>query len=1022
MLLTLLCTFVYGEVFAQSRTITGKVTSKDDGTGLPGVTVKVKGGTVGTQTDVDGSYKLDLPQDAQSLEFSFVGYATQTITIGNQSVIDVKLATDDTELGEVVVVGYGTQNKKELTGSIGSVNTKELQNVPLTSIDQTLQGRVAGVLTTQNSGTPGGGITIRVRGTGSITGSSEPLYVVDGVPINTGDYSRTGVGNQGTNALADLNPSDIQSMEVLKDAAAAAIYGSRASNGVVLITTKRGSAGKTKINFGYYTGFQEAWKKLGVITGQQYVDLIKEQTVNRFGAGVLPSALGLQGLDGNATASTNWQNEIFRTSSISQYDLSMSGGNESTKFMVSGTYFKNDGIVLGSTFDRMNARVNLDHNLSKKIKVGANLGLTRSTQNRLNNDNNIYGVVSTAILMGPHIPVKNASGAYAKDPNSSTENPVAAANLPTQLYITNRIIGNVYAEYEVIKGLSLRTSFGTDFQAIKEDNFYPSTLNQGAPRGLGRSNYIQDAMWLNENTLNYRKTFADKHNLNVLLGTSIQESVYERIEATASDFPSDDLPRLESGAVKTVANSFGTSWGLVGYFARLNYDYAGKYILGFSVRTDGSSRFGTNKQFGTFPSVSAAWRISEEAFLKNVSWLSDLKLRGSWGLTGNQEIGNFTSRGLWGSGVGNRANYNAIAGLTPTQMENRDLSWEKSTAINGGIEAGFLNGRFNLSVDYFVRDVSDLLLNRQLPLTSGFNTISANIGGIRNSGLEASITTTNVRTKDFTWTTNFNVAVIRNEVTALYNNQAFAAGFASWVQVGQPLGAFRGFRVDRIFQTQEEINTLNAEARAKSGNPAAFYQTNLTAPGDIKFKDLNGDGRITADDQEVLGNAQPDYYGGLTNTLSYKGLELMFFFQFNQGNKIYNNTRAFSEGMNSVFGSTDGVLRRWTPTNTNTDVPRAVFNDPNQNRRVSDRWLEDGSFIRLKNISLSYSLPTSIIEKVKLRSVRVYVSGQNLLTITNYKGFDPEVSTFNATNTSPGTDFLTFPQARTYTFGFNIGI
>ncbi|SFF03241.1 SusC/RagA family TonB-linked outer membrane protein [Thermoflexibacter ruber] len=1006
---------------AQDRVISGKVTSSEDGNPLPGVNVVVKGTTVGTATSTDGTYKLQVPSNAQALIFSFVGFLNQEVQIGNRSTIDISMQTDQKLLTEVVVVGYGTQNKKELTGSVASVRSEEIANLPLLGVDQALQGRAAGVMVTQNSGTPGGGIAVRVRGSGSITGSNEPLYVVDGVPINTGSYARFGVGNQQTNALADLNPSDIESFEILKDGASAAIYGSRASNGVVLITTKRGKQGKTNIDFGFYTGVQQVWKKVGLATGPQYVEALQEGVRNRFGANVVPSQLGLVGLD-NAPSSyptADWFSEIFRTAPISQYDLSVSGGTENTKFRISGTYFDQQGIVLGSGFNRFNTRINLDHSISKKVKVGMSLGITRSAQNRIQNDNNIYGVVSAAILLGTHIPVRNPDGTYGRDPNASVDNPVAVATEPLIKVITHRLIGNAYLEYEIIKGLTFKTSWGTDAMDFRERFFLPTTTNQGAGvNGEGREVSTQDISWLTENTLNFTKKFGEKHNFNALIGATYQESNYESILTVARVFPGNDIKRLSAGAVKTDASSSGTSWGIASYLARVNYDFAGKYLFSASIRYDGSSRFSEANRWGTFPSVSAGWRISEENFMKGIEFLSDLKLRATYGVTGNQEFGNFSYLGLYGSGN----NYLQRGGIAPSQLANPNLTWEKGENINAGLDVGFLSDRFSFSVDYFIRNTNALLLNRQLPLTSGFGSITENIGSVENKGLEIALNTTNVNTSSFKWTTNFNISFIRNKITALFNNQPFAAGFANWVAVGEPLGAFRGFRVEKIFQTQEEIDQLNAEARNKFG-AGAVYQAALTRPGDFKFKDINGDGRITTDDQEILGNAQPKFFGGITNNLSYKGFDLMFFFQFMYGNSIWNHTRVFSEGMNSIFGQTSGILNRWTPNNTNTNMPRAVWGDPNNNRRNSDHWIEDGSYLRLKNVVLGYTLPKSLIEKTKVfRNARLYVAAQNLLTFTKYSGLDPEVNTFSGSNISLGTDFLTFPQARTMTIGVNLGL
>lgn len=1053
------------QVLAQNRTVTGKVTDQENGQGLPGVTVLVKGTSSGTATGVDGGFSISVPSDDAVLVFRYVGYDSKEVAVANQSTINVKLGAATKNLQEVVVVGYGTQKREELTGSITSVSAESLRNVPIVSVDQALQGRAAGVQVTQNSGTPGAGIAVRVRGAASIGASNEPLYVVDGVPINTGSYTSVGTGGQQTNALSDLNPADIQSMEILKDAASAAIYGSRASNGVVLITTKRGSAGTTKINFGYYTGTQQAWNKLEPLTGPQQIELYNEMLRNRYPlnssgqlktsptssivyrsyedlAAITFGAAGFATVNGQRVAvdngdgirdlatfqnpstasTTRWMDEIFRSAPISNYDLSLSGGNDKTKFHVSGTYFDQTGIVLGSGFERVNGRLNLDHSINNKFKIGTSVGLSRSVADRIQNDNNINGVVSTAVLVASDIPVYNANGTYSKDPGASTENPVAAALEPTLSAISARVIANTFAEYDILSSLKWRSTFGLDYLTFRDEDFRPTTTNTGAgSNGLGQQSYTQDVSLLTEHTLNFNKVFNDVHSIQALLGIAYQQSTQNSIFAAATGFPGNDIKQLSAGSVKTSASSSETGWGLASYFSRLNYAFNNRYLVSASLRTDGSSRFGENNRYGIFPAGSIGWRVSEEPFMQNLEFISELKLRASYGITGNSEISNFGSRALVAPG----ANYTLRAGLAPSQLGNADLTWEETAQANIGLDFAVLNNRLVLNVDAYEKKTDDLLLGRSLVGSSGFTSITENIGSIENRGLEFGLTSYNFDSNEpggFTWNTNFNVSFNKNEVTKLNDGTPFAAGFANWVAEGQPLGAFRGYRVERIFQTQEEINALNDAAKAATGNAGAVYQSSLTSPGDIMFKDLNKDGVINSEDQEILGSAQPKFLGGITNNLAYKGFDLSFFFQFVQGNEVWNHTRAFAEGMNGVFGQTSAVLNRWTPENTVTNVPRAVFGDPNNNRRNSDRWIEDGSYVRLKNIQFGYNLPTSLIEKARFRTARVFVQGQNLITFTDYSGLDPEVNTFSGSNTSLGTDFLVYPQAKTVTFGVNIGL
>lgn len=1030
--------------FAQDRQVSGRVTSSDDGSPLPGVNVVVKGTSQGTITDSDGNFKISVPNDATVLVFSFVGFVSQEANIANKAVVDVKLASDVTQLGEVVVTGYGVQAKAEVTGAISSVSSKDFEGLPLRNLDQALQGRSAGVNVVQSSGTPGSGISINIRGTGSLSGSSQPLFVVDGVPINTGSYTAIGTGGQLTNALSDINPNDIESMEVLKDAASAAIYGSRAANGVVLITTKSGKSGKTKVDFNFYTGIEQRQNDdVRKINGQQATELMLEMVTNRYpnrvfsgvtwadhaelatflfdgvagGASTPGGFVATTNNDGvreasifrnpSTAPSTDWLKEIFRNGKIEQYDIAFSGGNEKTNFRFSTTYFNQEGIMIGSGFDRISTRLNINNNVSDRLRFGTNLALSRSVSLRPQNDNNINGVLSTGVLYSSDIPVFRANGSYYKDPGSSTENPIAAGLEPFFESVSSRVIGNTYGEFDITKDLKFRTEIGVDFILFKDDRFQPTTTNTGAgSNGLGQSGVNTDLNWVWKNNLTYTKTIADNHKITALAGVEYQQSTFESVFAQATVFPGNTIRRLSAGATKGDASSGGSVWGLESYLTRVNYAFKGKYLFSGSVRVDGSSRFGQDNRYGTFPAASIGWRVSEENFMSSVPVLSDLKLRASWGITGNQEIGNFTSLPLFNSGN----NYVGLGGLAPAQLGNPNLSWEEAETLNFGLDIGLLEDRIYLTAEYYIKDNNELLQNLPLVGSSGFLGVQTNIGSIRNSGLELGINTINISKNNLRWTTNLNFTFNKNEVTTL-SGAPFASGFASWVEQGQPLGAFRGFRVDRIINTPADLATAQAQGQTTA------------ALGDILFKDLDGNGSLTSADQEILGSAQPDFFGGLTNTVTFKGFDLSIFMRFSYGNSIYNNTRAFSEGMNGVFGQTDGVLRRWTPENTNTDVPRAVFGDPNNNRRTSDRWLEDGSFLRINNVQLGYTLPASVIAKTKvLRSARVYVAGQNLATFTKYSGFDPEVSTFNITNTAPGTDFLTYPQARSITFGVNLGL
>lgn len=1058
---TLLMSFIlmltlFQIVLAQTRTVTGRVTDQATGEGLPGVTVVLKGTTTGISTGADGTFSLNVPTNGGTLTFSSVGHTTQERAIGSQAQIIISLAADNKELSEVVVTGYGqVESRRELTGAIATVNSAQYKDQPVVGVDQALQGRAAGVQVFQNSGTPGSGIAVRIRGAASILASNEPLYVVDGLPINTGSYSQLSTGNQQTNALNDLNPNDIASIEVLKDASAAAIYGSRASNGVVLITTKRGRSGKAQVDLDYYQGFQQVWRRPNVINGQQQTQLFLDEVANRypanangtvpystltfrsnadlaayiFGPGSYSTTGGISSYVNSTTSSlrplsqfqdpstapnTNWSDLILRTAPISNYGITFSGGTDASRYRLAINYFDQQGTIVGSGYNRGSVRFTMDNKLSDKVRMGTSIGLSRGTNNRIINDNSIYGVLTAARLTASDIPVYNADGTYVK--YGSTENPVAAANEPYIVSANNRLIGTQYTEFELIKNLKYRATFGLDFQYSRDDRFINTLLNGGVGvRGEGTIATAQDATFNHISSLNYSKTFGSDHSLSGLFVAEYQRDWYSDTYEQATGFPGNQIRQLAAGAVKTAATSSATGWALFGLLLKADYSYKGRYLLSASVRRDRSSRFGLNNQVGYFPAVSAGWRISDESFLKDQTAISEMKLRASFGQTGNQNIGNFAPRGL----ISPAYNYLDQGGYSPSQLANQDLRWERTNATDIGLDIGTLQNRIYLSADVYYRKTGDLLQSLNLPYDTGFPSYSANVGSIENKGLELALTTINIQHDGdgFNWSTNFNISFNRNKVLVLADQSATGVGygFASRLKVGEPLGAFYGYRVDHIFQSQDEINTLNA------ASSTGAYQVAATRPGDIRFKDLNGDGVITAADQEIIGNAQPKYYGGITNTLRYKGLDLSFLFQYNVGNQIYNYVRSYTQGMSTSYGQDVEVLNRWTPTNTNTDIPRAVYGDPNSNNRNSDRFLEDGSFVRLKTVTLGYNLPSALLSRIHVRTARIYVQSQNLVTFTHYSGLDPEVNTFSGSNVSLGTDFFVYPQARTFTGGVTLG-
>lgn len=1003
-----------GAIMAQ-RTITGTVVDAD-GEALIGATVLVKGTSQGTVTDVDGQYAVEVPQDAEALIFSYTGFRTQEVPIGTSNIIDVVLEADVIGLDDVIVTGYATQRRKDVTGSVSSVQSEDLQQEANVNLQTALRGRAAGVTVQQASGTPGAGVNVRVRGSTSINASNQPLYVIDGVPLISGSFSQVGVGGQNINALADLNPNDIESIEVLKDASTAAIYGNRAANGVVLITTKKGKAGRTQVNFDASYGFQEAANLVELIDSEAY----REQMETLFGS---PDVLagGITDPNGNLY-NTEWYDEIFRTSNNQNYSLSFNGGDEKTRFYAGLSYSDDQGIVRGTRFQRYSGRLNLDHFASDKFSMGMNLGYNYSANQRTRNDNNIFGAISVSTLWPSTIPVFNGQtpenprgdGTYASA--FGWDNPVATTQLYDNLVATNRLVGNVFGKYELLPGLSFKASVGIDALDLREDVHQPSAL-QSSNAGTVQLGQTRNLRWLTEFTLNYQKRFGAS-SLTAVVGAGYQEDAIRQDYSEVNDFPTDDFSGLSAGATPTVITGFFEGERLNSYFGNINYSFDDRYILTATFRADGSSRF-INDQWGYFPGVSAAWRLSSEDFMAGAGF-DDLKVRVGWGLTGNNTIGRFAARQLYGGG----ANYLDQPGIVPTQLGNPDLTWETTSQLNFGLDFAVFDSRLSGNLDYYIKTTEDLLLNRPIPTTSGFLSVPTNVGEVENRGFEFVLTAIPVQTPRFNWEISANAGYNKNTILELFQGTPIDQGFATRLAEGHPIGAFFGYIPDGIFQNQGEVDAHATQPNA--------------APGDIRYADISGgagpdgilgtgddlppDGVINDADRTFIGQALPDWTGGVTNTFSFAGFELSAFVQFSLGNDVYNNNLEFSEGMHSIFNTTKRAWEgRWQQEGDDEDFPRAVANDPNNNRRNSTRFVEDASFARLKTATLSYNFPSDLLQSINLSRLRLYVTGTNLITITDYSWFDPEVSAFGATNTALGTDFLTFPQARTVVFGVNVG-
>jgi TonB-linked SusC/RagA family outer membrane protein len=976
--------------FAQdTRTVSGTILDTD---GLPliGATVTVPSTSIGTATDIDGNFSLAIPFSATQLQIDYTGYLRKTIDVTTEpnSSISIVLAEDVIGLEEAVVIGYAPVRRKDLVGSVSSIDGELAAREAGATVQSALR-QAAGVSVQQTNGAPGAAFNIRVRGATSITASNEPLYVVDGVPVVNQSFAQTGIGGQESNSLADLNPNDIESIEVLKDASTTAIYGSRAANGVVLITTKRGAAGATKINFNSSYGFNEATNTIDIVDGPGYVDFIEERFGTR-NVGALDPAL-------DSTVSNNWQDLIFETNPIQNYNLSFSGGDVKTKFFSSLNYDDNQGYLRGTRFRRYNARLNLDHTLSSKLTTSLQLGYNNSQNDLRQNDNNIFGAVSSSILLPPVVSIRNDDGSFGSA--FGLENPVAAVDIYSNELKTNRFIGNSSLSYLPTQWLTLTTRLQVDALDLRETVFEPSLL-QSSPNGIINEGATRNMRVVNEYLASFNHSVG-KAQIAGTVGAIFQNNTFTRTYFTKTDLP-NNTPSADAAASPTDVFGDESSDRLTSYIASLNFNLGNNFFATASFRADGSSRF-VNDRFGYFPGVAVGYDFS-----KFVPGFDQFKLRSSIGQTGNNNIGDFQSRALF-SGARRFLN---TPGTSPLQIGNADLRWETTTTFDVGLDFALLEDKISGSIGVYNKRTEDLLLGRPLPTTSGFTTVLENIGAMRNRGFEASLNFVGAQTKDWQWVTTVIAAYNDNEVLELFDNQPFDSGFATRTAEGEPLGSFFGFVTDGIFQNEQEVEDGPV--------PAGL----AVAPGDFRFRDLNDDGIINDQDRTFIGQALPDWTGGIDNRVSYRGLELQAFVQFNLGNDVYNNNLAFAEGLNSVFAPTArSFAGAWREEGDGDDFPRIGGGVAStNNRRDSDRFVEDGSFVRIKSARLSYDVPSEPLNSVGIRSVRVYVSATNLVTFTDYSWFDPEVNTFGTdSNTALGTDFLTLPQARTVQFGLNLG-
>jgi TonB-linked SusC/RagA family outer membrane protein len=1012
----------YHNRFIADRPITGKVTS-DDGSPLADVNVQVKGTATGTRTDANGNFTVIVPDQGGTLVFTSVGYVQREVVVTNQASITVSLVQQNGELNEVVVIGYGTTRKSDLTGSVASIKAEDLKRTQVTTFDQALQGRAAGVQVTQLSGKPGAETSIRIRGTSSINAGNEPLYVIDGMLVSSdGSDISTGVTRgPRISPLSSINPNDIESIEILKDASATAIYGSRGANGVVLITTKRGRAGVGTVSFETYYGIQEISHKVDVLNAEQFANLVNEAKLN---AGATPIYVNPK----NLGKGTDWQKELLRTAPIANYQLSFSGGDEKTRYALSGGYFSQQGIITNSDFKRYSFRANLDRDVSKRLTVGNSITFSKvaSTGVLTNAGTIVPGVTTSAFLFNPVLPVYDSTVkggyTYENDRGKILGNPVAEAKEYNSYSTISRLIGNVYAKYNIAAGLDFRTSFGVDQYTSRENAFGPNFLKRTeASRGEASIGDIQGLTWLNENTLTYKTKIQGGHALDLLAGYTVQKFNNEGLFAYAFDFPDNrtGYHNISAGLNPQKPGNSESQWSLLSYLGRVNYTLQDKYLFTLTGRVDGSSKFAEGRKYGFFPSGAFAWRVSDEKFMQDVRAVSDLKLRISYGVIGNQNIAPYQSLALVGpysEGVFNGTEI--YTGREPLAYVNKNLKWESTRQFDLGLDASFFKGRLTLTADYYEKKTYDLLLSSPIPFTSGFSSTLLNIGNIVNRGFDFDIRTVNT-TGALKWNTSLNLSINRNEVTNLANNNTDILFSGSLLRVGQPVGTFYGYIFDGIFQSDEEVSK---SAVLKGQEPTASNPASRAKAGDRKYRDLNNDNVIDENDRTIIGSAQPDFTWGLNNTLSFKNVDFSFFFQGSQGNELAN-LNSFDllnfNGQTNVLK--EAGLNRWTPTNPSAKYPRALSAGSLDQGIFSSAIVEDASYIRLRNVTVAYTLPKGLTNSARLNTIRVYASATNLWTKTKYTGYDPEANTYGQNSFVVGYDLGGYPMAKTYILGVNIG-
>lgn len=1014
-LLLLLC---FGfQSHAQSKTVTGKVIDAATNETVIGATVQVKGTTNGVSTDVNGGFKLNVPEGSQ-IEIKFIGYVTQTVAPDYDGQMLIKLTASNNALSEVIVVGYATQKKVSLTGAVSSIKSSDIANLPVGGADQILQGKAAGVSVTQQTGAPGDAISIRIRGVGTIN-NNDPLYIIDGVPT--------------TNGINEISPNDIENISVLKDASSAAIYGARASNGVVIVTTKRGKNGAPRVNINAYTGVQTSQHLIPMANTAQYIAAYNTAATND-GRPLIPADV-IAGLP-----DVNWQKEVLRPAPISNVQASISGGTDKSTYLVSANYFGQNGLIKNSSFDRLNLRTAITSTLSKYLSVGTNVNLGYSKNRQVGTSGDGFGdgnpgasVLRYALFRTPATPVRNANGDFVDIPDhpeffGDGLNPVGFADNFNRNFYKYSVLGNVFLELTPIKNLKIRSDFGTNFVIQDYKQFFATwgidrSLN--SPNSLAQSNSNQfNYNWTN--TATYDLTLAKKHVFNFLVGSELVKSDTRSLGASRTLY-SDQGPTfqyLDNGLGIQQNGGGETHWALFSLFGRVNYAYDNKYLATFNFRRDGSSRLDPSNQYGNFYGGSLGWRLDQEDFLKDVKAINLFKLRAGIGQLGNQEIGDFSYATL----VKPAGNYpfggNSNAGNAISALGNPNVRWETSTQTDVGLDIGLFNSAFTVSADYYIKNTSGVLLPPAKPSsTGGAGSAFVNAGSIRNQGFELELGYHNTINNKFKYDIIGNFATVKNEVTSLAGGSALFAGridnnyYATKTEVGHPIGEFYLLQTDGIFQNAQEVFTH-------------AYQGPGVKPGDVKYKDISGpngvpDGVIDdVYDRTYAGSPIPKFTYGLTTNFAYAGFDASLFFQGVYGNKIYNQINTDIEGFYRPFNITERIATQsWTGEGSTNEFPRLSFDGAVNNKRPSTRFLESGSYLRLKNVQLGYTVSNTLVKTLKLSSVRVFVSAQNVFTVTKYTGIDPEIYT-NSNSLGDGAravgiDFGTYPSARTFTIGVN---